>query len=279
MPPEYRIFSDRPRLKHPSDDAPQCGFTLDDIKYHIHRRVEENPSQISAIIQNPFIILADFYKMVASNWMSINKYVNRELETLEYILEKEQVGFLELEEYLKDLYIHRRRCVKHLRAIRELKEQCHTRGQSWPADPEPTTATLNLAQDLQDDFSDLQNRFQETQDRTDKNLNLLTALISIGEGKQSLEESHGVGRLTLLATIFLPFSTIATIFSMQGDYAPRANMFWIYWVVAICVTAVLASIFFGGGTIRQYVLSPAARKVKAALKAKQKISQVECARV
>jgi len=100
-----------------------------------------------------------------------------------------------------------------------------------------------LLQEPENDLSNLLARFRETNERVDKNLNLLTSLIAIGAGKHNLEENHGVVRLTVLATIFLPFSTIATVLSMQGNFAPGAGEFWIYWVAAFCLVTLVAAVF------------------------------------
>lgn len=59
---------------------------------------------------------------MASNWIVINEYVNRELATIEYILEKEEPTFRDLEIYLKDLYIYRRRVTRYHELITQAKE-------------------------------------------------------------------------------------------------------------------------------------------------------------
>ena len=60
--------------------------------------------------------------------------------------------------------------------------------------------------DLEDEFIHLQSKALGTMQRIDKNISLLTALVAIGEGKQQLEENHDIVRLSIFATVFLPFS-------------------------------------------------------------------------
>lgn len=185
-----------------------------------------------------FLFLGDLYRLISSNWLVINEYVNREMATIEFTLEKEEPSFRDLEVYLKDLYIYRRRCTKYHELISQAKEQCSRRGQaSWSRSS--SSIAMEHAKDMEGDFIYLLMKTQDTAQRIEKNINLLTSLVAIGAGKQGLDESHSVSRLNLLAIIFLPFSTIATILGMQGSYAPGAGSFWLFWAVAIPLTAAI----------------------------------------
>jgi len=62
-------------------------------------------------------------------------------------------------------------------------------------------------------------------------------------GKQSLAENHGIARLSLLAMVFLPFSSVATILGMQGSFSPGDKKFWLFWVVAIALTTFVVGMF------------------------------------
>jgi Mg2+ and Co2+ transporter CorA len=176
--------------------------------------------------------------------------VNRELATIEYILEKEEPTFRELEVYLKDLYIYRRRVTRYHELITQAKEQCTTRGQRSWSHGDTSALSLEHAKDMEADFIYLQDKVLATSRRIEKNIDLLTALVSIGEGKQALDENRALAKLSLLATVFLPFSTVATIFSIQGGYGPGEDMFWMFWVIAIPLTALvlaLSVLYYGIG--------------------------------
>ena len=167
-----------------------------------------------------FYVLGDLYQLAASNWITINEYINREITTIEYKLEREEPDFSHLEIYLKDLYIHRRRITRYQEIISETKDQCNKRGpRAWPQDSTSDVAA-EQARDWENDFANLQSWFCGTAQRIEKNIRLLTALVAIGEGKQGIAENHGIARLSLLAMVFLPFSSVATILSMQGNFAP-----------------------------------------------------------
>lgn len=203
---------------------------------HLKERFTCNSTLLSAARADSFLFIGDLYRLIASNWIVINEYVNREMATIEYKLEKEEPSFRDLEVYLKDLYIYRRRCTKYHELISEARDQCYSRGQaSWSRSS--SSIAIEHAKDMEADYSYLLSRTEGTAQRTEKNINLLTSLVAIGAGKQGLDESHSVSRLNLLAIIFLPFSTIATILGMQGNYAPGAGQFWLFWAVAVPLTA------------------------------------------
>lgn len=203
---------------------------------HLKERFIHNSTLLSAARSDNFLFIGDLYRLIASNWIVINEYVNREMATIEYKLEKEEPSFRDLEVYLKDLYIYRRRCTKYYELISEARDQCHSRGQaSWSRSS--SSIAIEHGEDMEADYRYLLTRMQGTAQRIEKNINLLASLVAIGAGKQGLDESHSVSRLNLLAIIFLPFSTIATILGMQGNYAPGADQFWLFWAVAIPLTA------------------------------------------
>lgn len=190
-----------------------------------------------------FFMLGDLYQLSASNWMVVNEYVNREITSIEYKLEREEPGFRDLEIYLKDLYLHRRRITRYSELTSETKFQISKRGpRAWPRDPTSDLAA-DQARDWEDDFSNLHAWFKATSSRIEKNIRLLTALVAISEGKQGLIESHGIGRLSLLAMVFLPFSSVAAILGMQGNFAPGDGKFWLFWVVGISLTTFVVGMF------------------------------------
>jgi Mg2+ and Co2+ transporter CorA len=142
------------------------------------------------------------------------------------------------------MYMHRRRCNKYCELIEEAKQQCHDKGQSpWPRTSDAaSSAVRKLAQDLEQDFVYLLAKTHGTALRTQKTIQLLTALVSIARGKQAINENHGIGRLSLLAMVFLPFSTVGTILGIQTTYGPRRSTFWLFWTISISLTVFILTI-------------------------------------
>jgi len=241
---ERRPFNRRPDWKEGISDVMPCSPIRLALAHHLEERFTREPSLLEAAQSNCFLVIGDIYRTVASNWVVIDSYINRELATVEYILEKEEPDIRQLEIYLKEMYMHRRRCNKYCELIEEAKQQCHDKGQSsWPRTSDAaSSAVRKLAQDLEQDFVYLLAKTHGTALRTQKTIQLLTALVSIAGGKQAINENHGIGRLSLLAMVFLPFSTVGTILGIQTTYGPGQSTFWLFWTISISLTVFILTI-------------------------------------
>ncbi|KAH8724831.1 hypothetical protein GQ44DRAFT_739954 [Phaeosphaeriaceae sp. PMI808] len=76
--------------------------------------------------------------------------------------------------------------------------------------------------------------------------------VSIQEAHHSNGSAQSLSRITVLTMLFIPLSTIASIFSMGGDFLPGETKAWIFWIVAIPVLVVLAYIYCK--SLDQYIL-------------------------
>lgn len=68
--------------------------------------------------------------------------------------------------------------------------------------------------------------------------------VSVRESITSNKQAQQVGYLTSLATLFIPISFVAAVFSMGGDFSAGASHFWVYWVIAVPVVAVGCLLLF-----------------------------------
>ncbi|KAI0503236.1 hypothetical protein F5B22DRAFT_662181 [Xylaria bambusicola] len=78
-----------------------------------------------------------------------------------------------------------------------------------------------------------------------------TQAISVRESIIANQQARQVGYLTSLATLFVPISFIAAVFSMGGDYAADQKRFYVFWAVSLPVAVVALSISFFGGYIQK----------------------------
>ncbi|KAK7747630.1 hypothetical protein SLS62_009041 [Diatrype stigma] len=69
----------------------------------------------------------------------------------------------------------------------------------------------------QEDFKLILAQLEEYQARIDRLTTVVTAVMSIEDSRRSLDDNHNIRRLTWLATFFIPFSLIASTFSMSED--------------------------------------------------------------
>ncbi len=206
------------------------------------QRCAKDDSYLKTCFTNPFLTLYEAYRIIASEWLVVNKYVRRELANIERHLEKQGSTFKELEGHLKELYRIRKHCNKDHELALEAFLQCEKRGQPlWPYAKEKRGGRVvkQHAKDLEEDFSYVLGEIGTTLKRIEKDINHLMALVAISDGRQSWQENRGISFLTLVATIFLPSSTVATVLGMQTQFAPGESSFWMLWAVAIPLTIMI----------------------------------------
>jgi hypothetical protein len=68
--------------------------------------------------------------------------------------------------------------------------------------------------------------------------------VTIREAHASNGSAQSLSRITVLTMLFIPLSTVASIFSMGGDFLPGETKAWMFWVVAVPVLAVLAYVYW-----------------------------------
>jgi hypothetical protein len=56
---------------------------------------------------------------------------------------------------------------------------------------------------------------------------------TIREAQLSNHIATSVGKITSLASLFIPISIVAGIFSMGADFLPGGSSFWVFWVATI----------------------------------------------
>jgi hypothetical protein len=67
------------------------------------------------------------------------------------------------------------------------------------------------------------------------------------ENQLSNYQARNIGRLTSLATILVPLSVTAGMFSMGGEFLPGESKFWIFWAVTAPMILVLSLLLFAQG--------------------------------
>jgi hypothetical protein len=68
--------------------------------------------------------------------------------------------------------------------------------------------------------------------------------ISLQEAQHSNSQAHSVRRLTAMATIFVPISAIAGIFSMSGKFAVGESKFWVFFVITVPIILIIIAFLF-----------------------------------
>ena len=92
------------------------------------------------------------------------------------------------------------------------------------------------------DFEGVSRQMKDLQDRTDRLTSVLMAAISIQDSRRGLQENQNVARLTWLATVFIPLTFVAGLFSMQPDIQSLKDTFGWYFAAAVPITAVALAV-------------------------------------
>jgi hypothetical protein len=245
---EYRSPNLRPKMKEELQSDKYRQSFREAFCHLLQQRCSADKMYLKACATDTFLVLYEGYRIIASEWLVANEYIKRELANIELRLEKTEPTFQELELRLKELYRIRRRCNKYYELVTEAASQCENRGQAlWPSShgsADAITFAARHAQELEKDLQYVLNNMSISISRIEKNITLLMALVTISEGRQGIQENKGIALLTLVATIFLPSETVATILGLQTQYGPGANNFWVLWAVALPLTVLVVAIPF-----------------------------------
>ncbi|KXH34272.1 hypothetical protein CNYM01_01077 [Colletotrichum nymphaeae SA-01] len=80
--------------------------------------------------------------------------------------------------------------------------------------------------------------------RVDSILQTYMQAITVRQTIDANEQARQVGHLTSMATIFIPISFVAAVFSMGGDFSAGAGLFWVFWVIAIPMVSIGCFLLF-----------------------------------
>ena len=89
---------------------------------------------------------------------------------------------------------------------------------------------------LKEDWTYLSTSLSQYSKMLENMLPVLTSFAQIVDARRSFAETANISRLTILALVFVPLSFLASLFSMNTDYGPGGDLFWVYFVVAVPIT-------------------------------------------
>lgn len=183
-------------------------------------------------VPHPLEILQDLYHIIASEWITINTYIERDLNTIAWQLETEKPLSLDkLEGFLEQLFILRRRIFRYQSLV---DEQLEIYRKQMPRSWDCSNNTLHgvyLA--IQDDLEQVQQAIGRNVDRISDSRELITSFMSVRAAEMSLLQNETLRFLTIVATVALPFNLVAAILAMQTEYGPGQGKFWIFWTTSL----------------------------------------------
>ena len=197
-------------------------------------------------IPPPLLLLQDLYRLVASEWVAVHTYLERDLSTIEWRLENEKNTKLAvLESFLEHLFIFRRRISKYGRLLDEqLQSILMDHPVTWDGEQ---SSVEHIKQMLAADFTHVQRLFNANAMRINQIFGIIMPLISIRDGKASIAQNRSLGFLTALATVLLPFNAVAAILAIPSPYGPGREGFWVFWAASgvVCIVVLVSFLVYG----------------------------------
>ncbi|KAH6960038.1 hypothetical protein BKA56DRAFT_701449 [Ilyonectria sp. MPI-CAGE-AT-0026] len=107
--------------------------------------------------------------------------------------------------------------------------------------------TSQIAEEWENEaWKSLRNTLLTLKTRVDILLEAYPQAVSVRESIVANKQAQQVGYLTSLATLFVPVSFIAAVFSMGGDYAAGQQSFYVFWAISLPIVVVACAYLFGG---------------------------------
>lgn len=212
---KYRSFAPPPTSEASSLDVD----TRDTYRTSLLHYLRQN-TDLHSKSSPPIAIVQDLYRIITSEWIAVNAYLERDLNAIEWRLECDTPTISMLDFFLEQLFIMRRRTRKYEALISD-----HLRLQfpsSWLNDSQSATV-----RDMEEDFQQVQDLIHRNNGRITQTVSLITSLMSVIEGKRATTLNQRLAFLTILATIALPFNVFAAVFGMQTEYGPGQDKFWV----------------------------------------------------
>lgn len=185
--------------------------------------------------ENPTIQSLSFYplRIAAAEWVKYVAVMQRCIKQYEYQGDE----LLNLDKFntdLRELQGWRRRSMLSQDKIRSIIKRLEPLQLSRAFEGSHGDGSIA---ELVEDFEHIIHKIETAGRRLENMLPVVASLVQIMEARQSFAETANIRRLTILALIFVPLSYVSSLFSMNEQNMPGSPYFWVYFTVAIPVTA------------------------------------------
>ncbi|KAI1175973.1 hypothetical protein F4777DRAFT_289046 [Nemania sp. FL0916] len=207
------------------------------------------------------------FHLVCSEWLTMSDYIKTRINQLDWEIVKPEffgVGKKGVDNMLQKLHMWRRlvplyremvsdtirqidQFSNRIQSLTNLGDMPNGGPRASPATSAsvggrvPDQARPSLSSDYNPDFLLIQSQLEEYQHRIDQLTDVVTAVISIDNSRRGLQDNRNIGRLTWLATFFIPLSVISGILSMQSDVGEISrNTFTVYFATSLPLAVVIA---------------------------------------
>ncbi|KAI1763971.1 hypothetical protein GGR53DRAFT_340036 [Hypoxylon sp. FL1150] len=232
----YRPFknSPTPSDKTPFEAAPKTTL-FENLLFWIRHTSQED---VNAIQKNPKAMAFRALQIICAEWLTLSRYITARLGQIEWEIERPDFRIekndgndtVNFNTSLQKLHTWRRRLPLYRDMVSE------TRTKLFPDDG-PGTGPTDCIGELHKDFKIVAGHINDLLSRTERIAAVATAVTAIEESRRAIEQNKALGRLTYLAVIFAPLSFVSSFFSMSENVAELSQTIWIYFCVAVPISA------------------------------------------
>lgn len=215
----------------------------------IHDLFALENSDFELIHQEPFFLLSRLLLFAARSWLPVLNFVDQDIQNCLVDIENLLSPALEQLRFNTGL-------LERIRAF--LEENQHVireRGApAWPKTSNPmlNAKVLTIQASLDKNYTFLIHRCERLIARCEAGSSILVSAAQLIEAQKGINQARQVHGLTKLAFIFIPLSFVAGLFGMNVSALKDYPSIWIYFVVAVPVTALswlVSEIFLNGGLV------------------------------
>jgi hypothetical protein len=198
---------------------------------------------LNAVRDDPQSLGLPMYRMILAEWHILIKYITTRLGQIDWELEHKEwrLDPTGIDSALKKIHFWRRHLPSYVGMLEEAMNGLFSPDLiAQAAGPAPLWGNAALLQD----FKTVMRQLDALQLRIERIVAVTTAIISIEENRRTLDQNEltiaqntNLTRLTTLATVFIPMSFVAALFSMNSDVTSLSQTYWIFFVVCIPLTA------------------------------------------
>lgn len=222
-------------VKPRPDTAPRTSL-FEDIIYYTTKM---SKCDLSSIGTQDKVLSIPILSMIAAEWLTVINYITTGLTQIEWGLEhpdyrKDDLG---LDGALEHLHPVRRLLPVYRTFIKEILTTILA-----PSNLKSSPESPCHLRKLRGEFESILDRIDRLQIRTQNIIGLATTIMSIEENKRAMKMNSNLVRVTYLAVVFVPVQFVSSFFSMTPDLASLKQTFWIYFVIAVPLTALCLTI-------------------------------------
>jgi Mg2+ and Co2+ transporter CorA len=244
----YRSFQCRPLFSDQDNGGlDKRGSYVDSVvEYLEHLNIRDHSDF------HPLVVIKGVTYIVASEWITTNAYIERDLNTIEWMLESTKLDLEVFEKLLSKLFTHRRRIGKYASLVDNQAELFET---GLPALWDNTTGShlaKEALRDIRSNATQVRCVVKRNADRVGRSVDFLVSMMSVREGEQSVKQNHMLMFLTLVATFALPFNAVAAILGIQTKYGPENEGFWVFWAGSSAAWVCIAAVYMVMSLVKRF---------------------------